>query len=180
MPTGIYKRTKPVWNKGKKGIYSEEYKQKLSKAKKGKPSSMGMLGKKHTKEWKQKASERMKGNKQGFQKGYKFWLGKKRPNISGEKSFHWQGGIFPYPQEWKDDLKDSIRKRDYYICQLCGIHQDELEVKLDIHHIDYDKNNLNSDNLISLCRSCHRTKGTHGNLEFVKLFQYIITGEIPK
>jgi hypothetical protein len=26
---------------------------------------------------------------------------------------------------------------------------------LDIHHIDYDKNNLQENNLISLCQKCH-------------------------
>ena len=27
--------------------------------------------------------------------------------------------------------------------------------KLDVHHINYDKKNCSSDNLISLCHSCH-------------------------
>jgi len=64
----------------------------------------------------------------------------------------------PYPEDWVEVLRDSIRKRDDYICKLCGIHQDEIEGryrKLDIHHIDYDKKNLNPTNLISLCRDCH-------------------------
>ena len=64
-----------------------------------------------------------------------------------------------YPFEWGEELKDLIRKRDNYICQECGIHQDELSdkwhKKLDVHHIDYKKDNCNPDNLISLCRSCH-------------------------
>lgn len=78
----------------------------------------------------------------------------------GENHPNWQGGISfePYSMSWTDDLRESIRKRDNYLCQECGLHQDELDgrhKKLDIHHIDYNKYNLNPENLISLCRSCH-------------------------
>jgi len=79
---------------------------------------------------------------------------------SGEKCRLWQGGISfePYSIDWTDLLKDSIRQRDDYTCQICGIHQDELQgfhKKLAVHHIDYDKKNLNPENLITLCHNCH-------------------------
>ena len=61
----------------------------------------------------------------------------------------------PYPEDWSNILRKGIRQRDSYICQECDIHQDKLNYKLDVHHIDYDKKNLNSNNLISLCRGCH-------------------------
>ena len=75
----------------------------------------------------------------------------------GEKCYLWKGGISfePYPMNWTNYLRESIRKRDSYICQLCGVHQDELNYKLHCHHIDYDKDNLDPNNLISLCRNCH-------------------------
>ena len=79
----------------------------------------------------------------------------------GSEHYNWQGGLsFEfYPVVWTDTLKESIRQRDNYICKLCGIHQQELDVgqvkKLDVHHIDYDKLNCNPINLISLCRECH-------------------------
>jgi len=78
----------------------------------------------------------------------------------GEDNHLWRGGISfePYSQDWTNDLRDVIRKRDSFICQECGIHQEELcgmFKKLDVHHIDYDKKNCNPDNLITLCRSCH-------------------------
>ena len=75
-----------------------------------------------------------------------------------EKNCNWKGGISfePYPLDWTDDLRESIRKRDNFICQLCGIHQDELNRKLHIHHIDYLKDNLDPQNLISLCNNCHQ------------------------
>ena len=74
-----------------------------------------------------------------------------------EKNRFWKGGISfeLYPSDWSDKLKDSIRERDDFVCQECGVHQDECDRKLDIHHIDYNKDNCNPDNLISLCRKCH-------------------------
>lgn len=80
--------------------------------------------------------------------------------MKGENSSGWQGGISfeSYSMDWTDTLKESIRKRDNYICQLCEIHQDELDgrfKKLAVHHIDYNKKNLNPENLISLCIYCH-------------------------
>lgn len=81
-----------------------------------------------------------------------YWLGRNKemaPNWQNGKSFEL------YPIDWTDDLKESIRKRDDYICYLCGIHQDELNERLHCHHIGYDKDNLDPKNLISLCRNCH-------------------------
>jgi len=78
----------------------------------------------------------------------------------GENHCCWQGGksFEPYPPDWIEDLREVIRKRDKYTCQICEIHQDELEgrfKKLAVHHIDYNKNNLSPENLISLCKGCH-------------------------
>jgi len=75
----------------------------------------------------------------------------------GENASNWKGGLsfIIYPREFNYYLKNKIRKRDKYICQKCGIKQDKLNKKLDIHHIDYIKSNISSDNLVSLCRSCH-------------------------
>ena len=60
-----------------------------------------------------------------------------------------------YGEEFNYDLKESIRKRDNYTCQVCYIREVELKFHLSIHHIDYDKYNCDKDNLISLCRACH-------------------------
>lgn len=87
---------------------------------------------------------------------------KKKSSLShrGEKNYNWKGGtrLESYSEDWNNTLKESIRQRDNYICQLCGIHQDELSgwnKLLDVHHIDYNKKNNNPSNLITLCRSCH-------------------------
>ena len=61
----------------------------------------------------------------------------------------------PYPLEFNDELKELIRDRDNHKCQKCDCPEIECNRKLDIHHIDYDKENLNKDNLISLCSKCN-------------------------
>ena len=85
------------------------------------------------------------------------WIEKQRVQISGDKCWLWKGGISadPYGLEFNNQLKEQVRKRDRYRCQQCFRHQDELNEKLSIHHIDYDKKNNKSNNLISLCRVCH-------------------------
>ena len=167
----------------KKRVFSKETREKLSKASLGNKRGLGykhteeekrkiglrgfhygMKGKKHTDETKRKISESQKGRK-----GY--WEGKKmseehRKKLSishkGNKCHFWRGGIsfLEYGPSWSNDLKESIRKRDRFICRLCGKHQDESYRKLDVHHIDYNKKNLDPKNLISLCKNCHSKTNT--------------------
>lgn len=116
-------------------------------------NSPGMKGKKHTDETKKKISESHKG----------------------EKCYMWEGGksFEEYTLDWTNILRASIRTRDNYICQECGIHQDELsgyQKKLDVHHIDYDKKNCNPDNLITLCRGCHQRTNVYRD-KWLKYFK---------
>ena len=76
-------------------------------------------------------------------------------DLRGEKSYMWKGGKNLYPYGWRNTLRDAIRRRDGYRCCLCRKAQKQDEDRLCVHHIDYDKDNLDSKNLISLCRSCH-------------------------
>ena len=87
----------------------------------------------------------------------------------------WKGGIsfLPYPTFWTEDLREAIRKRDKYTCQVCSTGQEDLSKKLDIHHIDYDKKNLDPENLISLCHPCHMKTNQHRKIwkDFFQLKQ---------
>jgi len=74
---------------------------------------------------------------------------------------NWRGGIsfIPYTLKFNKKLKLKIRKRDNYTCQNCGIkekaHIRKNKRVLAIHHINYDKQNSNSNNLITLCNICN-------------------------
>jgi len=163
MPKGIY-----LGNKGKK--LTEEHKRKIalkSIFQKGNKLRVGQIpwnkgkkglqvawnkGKHHSKETIRKMSIRLKG-KPAWNKG--------KPFLKLEKNPSWRGGISfePYSTDWTETLKRAIRERDNYICQLCGKTQieelEKIEQKLTVHHIDYDKQNSNLNNLITLCASCN-------------------------
>ena len=62
---------------------------------------------------------------------------------------------FKYTKEFSRKLKLKIRKRDNFVCMGCHIPEKVYGKSLDIHHIDYVKENCNEDNLISLCRICN-------------------------
>ncbi len=77
--------------------------------------------------------------------------------MGGSNHWNWRGGksFEPYPLGWTKTFKEQIRYRDGYRCQMCGMPEVEHGRKLDTHHIDYDKSNLDQFNLISLCKKCH-------------------------
>lgn len=101
----------------------------------------------------------------------------KRKIINGgqfkNKELHpaWKGGIASgiYPLGWTNTFREQIRQRDGYKCQICGIPEIECNTKLIVHHIDYNKYNINKDNLITLCRKCH-TKTNYNREYWVSYF----------
>jgi len=153
---------------GKKRLpYSEEWRRKQSEAKRGKKRSeetrkkislalKGRKAKPLTSEHRKKIGLSMMGRVVSQETREKISAGHK-----GKNNGNWKGGMSfsEYPTEWTNTLREAIRQRDNHICQVCGIHQDELSEnwykKLDIHHIDYDKNSCDPNNLVSLCRTCH-------------------------
>ena len=89
-------------------------------------------------------------------------------NLNGENNPTWKGGksFEPYPITWNEKLRELIRKRDGRKCLVCGIPENGNHHE--VHHIDYDKENLDSKNLITLCRKCHSK--TNYNRETWKWF----------
>lgn len=70
---------------------------------------------------------------------------------TGERNPSWRGGVSfePYPPEFNEPLKRKIRERDNYTCQVSG------EWGNAVHHIDYDKENNDPQNLITLSKRIH-------------------------
>lgn len=164
----------PLFQKGHK--VPKEWKEKLSEAQTGKRNSPKTEFKKGMTPWNKGLKGVMKawnkgkhigGNPEALKKYREengVWnKGKKMPTISGENHPNWNGGksFELYGLEFNIELKEKIRERDNHRCQQCFRHQDELysksgrKYKLHIHHIDYNKQNNNKNNLISLCRNCH-------------------------
>jgi len=84
---------------------------------------------------------------------YKYNIGVNNPAY-----IHGKGNL-PYSEEFTDKLKESIRKRDNYTCQHCGMTEEEhlivLGRILSVHHIDYNKENCKETNLICICCGCN-------------------------
>ena len=179
-----------VANTGK--VHSKETKLKISKATMGKNNPMyGMSGEKsprfgevHTEETRKKISITKIGEKNPMYG--KFHTEESRIKMSraasGKNNSNWQNGksFESYGLEFNNELREQIRKRDDYICQECGMIQEECISKynkvLSVHHIDYDKKNNKSENLISLCVSCHM-KTNFGRKDWIKYFRKIIDKE---
>jgi hypothetical protein len=68
-----------------------------------------------------------------------------------------------YPFEFNIDFKGKIRKRDGDCCVVCG-RKGERYWGLSVHHINYCKEDIRPDNLISLCQPCHVK--TNANREY--------------
>lgn len=76
----------------------------------------------------------------------------------GERAAAWKGGISfqDYPQVWTAQLKNTIKQRDGFACQICF----RTTVRFTIHHINYIKTDCLPKNLITLCDKCHgKTNG---------------------
>ena len=149
-----------------------EVRLKISKANKGKKRSEEMK-EQHRKMWTGKGNPK-------YKKGHLI-CGKNNPNygngikISGSKNPMWKGGtsFLPYSSKWTTTFKQSIRERDNFQCQLCGIFQSSLNGHhklLAIHHIDYNKKNCNPNNLTSLCHKCHG-KTNHNEKHWITYFK---------
>jgi len=78
-------------------------------------------------------------------------------NLCLNKNSNWLGGksFEPYSPGWTKTYKEQIRDQDNHTCQLCGKTEKDNGQKLDVHHIDYNKKNLDPKDLISLCKGCH-------------------------
>lgn len=94
----------------------------------------------------------------------KNWRPRKPKKMSYNKKGLWKLG-------GRGFLREQVRRRDDYTCQICGKKWQEGQRRLDVHHIDKEKegrvgrackNNKCFDRMITLCHKCHI------NLEHIK------------
>jgi len=89
-------------------------------------------------------------------------------NIVGEQHHQWKEGETLYRGDWWS-ARRRARERDNYECRVCGMDSSKLNRELDVHHIrpirefDDPQESHTLDNVITLCRSCHR-KAEVGNI----------------
>lgn len=93
-------------------------------------------------------------------------------NIRGKNNPSYKDGTgnYPYPSDFSKALKYKIFKRDNFTCQRCLIYSTN---KLSVHHIDYNRNHNNKDNLITLCMSCN-IKANFNRDYWYAYFRYIL------
>jgi len=115
-----------------------------------------------------------------------YWKDKKRPEhskqISGRNHPNWIDGrsYEKYPSEFTEKLRNEIRKRDNYECKNCNMTQEEHFIvygrNIEIHHIDYNRNNCDKWNLITLCKQCNLR--ANKNRDYWKAFYNQIRGKV--
>lgn len=145
------------------GPHSEETKQKMSKAHTGK--IMSAEARRNMSIAQQNMSEETK------QKISRAGIGKHR----GKDNGMWRGGVSEsqYCEKFNEYLKEEIRDKYHRRCFECDKTEEENGRKLDVHHIDFNKEQ-GCDNhkwkLIPLCISCHSK--TNGSNESRKQAEY--------
>lgn len=60
------------------------------------------------------------------------------------------------PVDWRK-IRQGILSRDNYACRICT-----QDWSLEVHHIDYNRRNNQSTNLVTLCDTCHRAVHREG------------------
>ena len=186
MPTGIYKRIKPIWNKGKKLHYSIWNKGKNKKdfpqlsnsgVKKGQftGDKNPFYGKKHSNKTKEKISFANK-NKISWNKGKKLlylqkennWKWKKdRTQLVKSEKKHLDGRY----REWMF----SVKNRDNWKCRLLS---SECKGRLESHHIlnwkNYPELRYIINNGITLC-AFHHPRGREEEKRMIPIFQELLS-----
>ncbi|MCO8244042.1 MULTISPECIES: HNH endonuclease [unclassified Haladaptatus] len=89
---------------------------------------------------------------------YGSWLSE---NIVGENHHQWEDSTINYTGRWWR-IRQQALERDARTCQQCGKTESEIGQTPDVHHIirlrefDNPQEAHRLDNVITLCRSCHR------------------------
>lgn len=131
--------------------------------KKGHAGYKGNTGKKMSEEAKQNMSIARK------LKPTRYWLNKKRLDMTGEKCKWWKGGITPLNKKLRTSAeyknwRKSVFERDNYTCVFC---KDKRGGNLNADHIKqfafYPELRFDINNGRTLCVPCHKKTPTYSN-----------------
>lgn len=178
-----HKKGQVPWNKGLRGIYSAETRQKMSLGRKGKPGTWlgkkGSLSHLYGKKWsdeeiKKRTESRKKNEKPNPLKGVprseetkrkvslaltgikRSAITKAKISLANQKRFGTTGNN----KRRKNDRiyaawRDAVYEKDDFVCFMC----DKRGGKLHAHHVlpyaKYPEHRLNIDNGVTLCIKCH-------------------------
>ncbi len=191
------KNNKMVWNKGLKGFYHSGSFQKghktnvgracseKTKEKIGIANSIALKGRTLSEEHKEKiristSKALKKMYKEGRRKPLKYWLGKKRPNICGEKNGKWIEDRTKLKR--KDERNDSayhdwvkqVKERDNWTCK---INNKDCSGYCIVHHIlnwsEYPELRYEINNGITLCQAHHPRKRAEEKI-LIPFFQELV------
>ena len=153
----IEKRRNTMIEKWNDESFRKKHKEAMNREDVKKKCSNPHIGRKHSEE------EKLKRRKSGIEHYKNHPETKEKTKHIGKDNGMWNDGssFKPYSTEWTEALKKEIRKRDNYTCQECNKLQEDQKCKLSVHHIDYNKQNCNQNNLITLCSSCHQKTNTN-------------------
>ena len=139
---------------------TDEHKRRMSESHKGKPSwCKGKKRPEHSEAMKrmwQDPSRREAARQRGaLQAENQEWLLKIANALSGANNPNYQGlgHATGYAPGWGRGYRKRLRARAHGICEMCGKPSTR---PLDLHHKDFAKTNHSPDNLMVLCRSCHK------------------------
>jgi hypothetical protein len=128
MPTGVYERTKPIWNKGKK--LSKKHRENISKALKSKNNPMYGV-------------HRFGNDNPNYKHGdygtrlIRIWYAMKARCLNLKNPHYGAKGITICP-EWLDKEKGFINFKDW---ALVNGYNDSLEIHRKKHHLGYSPEN---------------------------------------
>lgn len=139
-PTSFKKGFIP-WNKGKKGLNAGE--------------KNPFYGKKHSEETLIKLKETRK------KQGSPWLIGKPRPDMMGEKSPNWKGGITPENVKVRNSIEyklwlNSVFARDSFTCQKTGTRGGNLVAHHILNFASHPELRFAIDNGVTLSEKSHK------------------------
>jgi len=155
--------------------------------------STSMMGHKMSEETRQKMLKTFKarGVSQGKNNPMYGRIGEKSPMYgrigtahplyghTGKETPNWQGGVSfePYCPKFNDEFKERVRAFFDYSCICCGKTEIELNRKLCVHHVSYDKSTCCNDRIPRFTVVCikHNVKANYDRARWEYMFNYIIS-----